>query len=246
MHSVLDAVGRVAIGPFEGSSGFVVMTNVAHDFSGEIAFGAKNASGNEVALDFAKPDFNLVKPRGISRGVMQGEVGIGRQKFDDAFGFVGREIIDDGVNGFTRRLSGDQIVQKGDKLGAGVPLSGLAKDLTALGFQRGVKREGAMTEAFETVTLRPTRGERQHGVEPVESLDGALFIHAKDRGVERRLQIESDDIGRFGLEIGVVTGHVTDAHGEAALPRWPTLAPRATDLCPALWPALACSTGSLP
>ena len=185
------------------------MTNVAHDFCGEIVFGAKDASSNEVALDFAKPDFNLVEPGGVGGGVMQGEIGIGRQKFGDAFGLVGREVIDNGVNSFARRLGGDQLVQKGDKLGAGVPLSHLAQDLAALGFQRGVEREGAMAKVFKTVPFRPTRGEWQHGVEPVESLDGALFIYAEDRGIERRLEIECDDIGRFGFEIGVVTRHVT-------------------------------------
>ena len=54
---------------------------------------------------------------------MQGEIGIGRQKFGDAFGLVGREVIDDGVNSFARRLGGDQLVQKGDKLGGCVAVS---------------------------------------------------------------------------------------------------------------------------
>ncbi len=202
-------MGRIAIGPFERPGGFVVMTNVTHDFSGEIVLGGEDASGDQITLDFGKPDFDLIEPGGVGGRVMQGEVGISSKEFGDVFGFVGREVIDDGVNGFTRRLGGDQLAQKSDKLGAGVPLGCLADDLTALGFQRSVEREGAMPEVFETVTLRPTRRERQHRVEPVERLNSTLLIHAEDRGIERRLEIEPDNIGRFGLEIRVVARHVT-------------------------------------
>jgi hypothetical protein len=185
------------------------MTNVSHDFSGEIVLGGEDAPGDEIALDFGEPEFDLVEPGRVSGGVVKGELGIGRKEFGDAFGFVGREVIDDGVNGFTRRLGGDQFAQKRNKLGAGMPLGRLANDLAALGFQRGVEREGTMAEVFEPVTFRPTRGEGQHRIEPVKSLDGAFFIHAEDRGIERGLEIEPDDIGRFALESRVVARHVT-------------------------------------
>jgi hypothetical protein len=201
-------VGRIAIGPFERPGGFVVLTNVAHDFSGEIVLGTEDASGDQVTLDFGEPDFDLIEPGRIGGRVVQGEVGIGLEEFADAFGFMSREVIDDGVNGFARRLGGDQLAQKCDKLGAGVARSRFAKDLAVLGFQRGVEREGAMAEVFETVTLCPTRGERQHRIEPVESLNGALFIHAENRGVDRGLEIEPDDSGDFGFEIRVVACHV--------------------------------------
>lgn len=184
------------------------MTNVSHDFSGEIVLGGEDAPGDEIALDFGEPDFDLVEPGRVSGRVVQDEVGIGLEELGDAFGFVGREVIDDGVNGFTGRLRGDQFAQKGNKLGAGMPRGRLANDLAALGFQCGVEREGAMPEVFKTVTLGPTRGERQHWVEPVESLDGALFIQAKDRGVERGLEIKPDNVGSFMFEIRVVARHV--------------------------------------
>lgn len=184
------------------------MTNVAHDFSREISFGAKDASGDEVTLDFAKPDLNLVEPGGVDGRVVQGQVGISAKELADPVGFVGREVIDDDMNGFTCWLAGDELVQKGNELGAGVPRGRLAKDLAALGFQRSIERESAMAKILETMTLRPTRRERQHGVESVESLDGALFIHAEDCGIERRLEIESDDISCFGLKIGIIALHV--------------------------------------
>ena len=39
-------------------------------------------------------------------------------------------------------------------------------------------------------------------------MNGALFIDTKDSGVGRRLQVETDNLGRLGLEIRVIAGHV--------------------------------------
>jgi hypothetical protein len=184
------------------------MTNVAHDFCGEIACGAEDASGNEVTLDFTKPDFDLVEPGGVGRRVVEDEIRIGLEKFSDPFGFVSREVIDNSVNGFSGRLGRDQFTQKGDKLSTGVTRGSFAKDLAVLGFQRGVKRQSAVAEVFETMSLCSTRRKGQYRIKSVQSLNRALFIHAEDRRVDRRLEIEPNDIGRFGLEIGVVARHV--------------------------------------
>lgn len=66
-----------------------------------------------------------------------------------------------------------------------------------------------MTVTLETVALDPARREGQDGIEPVQGLNGALFIHAEDGGMFGRVQIQADDVGRFALEVGIVAGHVT-------------------------------------
>jgi hypothetical protein len=38
------------------------MPDITKDFSSEILDGAKNASGDDLPLNFGKPDFDLVKP----------------------------------------------------------------------------------------------------------------------------------------------------------------------------------------
>ena len=55
--------------------------------------------------------------------------------------------------------------------------------------------------------------QRQDRIEPIKSLNSALFIDAKDRGVGRRLEVETDNVGRLGLEIRVIAGHVMTAPG---------------------------------
>src|SRR6476660_1962814 len=54
------------------------------------------------------------------------------------------------------------------------------------------------------MTLGPSRRERQHRIEPVEGLDGGLFVHAEDGAMGWRGQIESDNVSGFRFESRIV------------------------------------------
>jgi len=56
--------------------------------------------------------------------------------------------------------------------------------------------------------LGSPRRERQHAVAAIERLNGGLFVHAEDRRVLRRIEIEPDDVGRLALEVRIVRRHV--------------------------------------
>ena len=105
-------MGRITIGPFERPGGFVVMTNVTHDFSGEIVLEGEDASGDQITLDFGQPDFDLIEPGRVGGRVMQGEVGIGLKEFGDAFGFVGRAKKDPRVTKLRNRLLNIRLQRK--------------------------------------------------------------------------------------------------------------------------------------
>lgn len=55
----IDSFCRRGVGPFNGSRRFVVMPDIRKDFSSEILDGGKNASGDDLPLNFGKPDFDL-------------------------------------------------------------------------------------------------------------------------------------------------------------------------------------------
>ena len=59
-----------------------------------------------------------------------------------------------------------------------------------------------MTKILKPMPLGSPGGERQNRVKPVESLDSALFINTEDRGVDRRLNIQANNVGSllFKLE----------------------------------------------
>ena len=109
---------------------------------------------------------------------------------------MGGEVVHDEVDFLAGGLCGYDLLEKADKLLAGVTAGGAAEDLAALGLEGGVKGEGAVTEILKPMTLGPSRRERQHRIEPVEGLDGGLFVHAEDGAMGWRSQIESEVLGR--------------------------------------------------
>src|SRR6516162_11914163 len=74
--------------------------------------------------------------------------------------------------------------------------------------KRRVKRQRAVTIVFETVAFQASGRQRQHRIEPVESLDGTLLVDAEHRRVLRRLEVQADNIGGLALEIRIVGSHV--------------------------------------
>ena len=74
-----------------------------------------------------------------------------------------------------------------------------------------------MPEIFKAVALGTAGRKGQNRIEPIESLNGALFIHAEDGRVGRRLEVETNNIGRLGLEVRIVAGHVMTPPGRLAV-----------------------------
>src|SRR5271167_236414 len=72
-----------------------------------------------------------------------------------------------------------------------------------------------MAIILKAMPFRSSGRERQHRVFAIERLDGRLLIDAKDRCMLRRMQIQTNDIGGFGLKVWIIRGHV------AFQPMWP-------------------------
>ena len=201
--------GRRRVSPFDRSGGLVVVADVAKDFSSEIVDGGKDASCDDLPLDFGEPDFDLVKPGRVSGGKMKVDLGMLGQKLLDEFGFMGREIISDNVDLASEGLGGHDIGKKVDELGAGMALSGLAKDFSASDIKSSVKRKGSVTVILKTMSLGPAWRKGQNRIQTVQGLDSSLFVYAKDGGMIRRGKIKADNVGGFLLKVGILAQHVT-------------------------------------
>src|SRR5260370_35132524 len=98
----------------------------------------------------------------------------------DSRGAMGREIICDNVDLLALGKAGHDLFQKSNKFRTCVTRRGLAQHLAGFGVERGVERKGAVTVVLKTVSLGSSGREGQHGIEPLQSLDGVLSVHAKD------------------------------------------------------------------
>ena len=62
LESGFDVIRSVLIRPFNRMGFAIVGADIAHDFAIQIFDRGKDAAGNEIALDFREPDFDLIEP----------------------------------------------------------------------------------------------------------------------------------------------------------------------------------------
>src|SRR6476660_133307 len=180
--------GSVSVTPSERDRRFVVVADVTHDFLGEICLGFEDAACNEVSLDLGEPNFDLIEPRGIGRGVMELDIGMGAQKPLNSCSFMSRKVVGDDMNMGFGGLSSDHFGEKLHELGAGMTGSCLSQDLAGGRVQGRIEGKSAVAKVFESVTFGPARRERQDGIETIKGLNGALFIDTENSRMGRRLQ----------------------------------------------------------
>ena len=141
-----DSIGWVRVSPSKGSGSLIVGLDVAHELAAQVGNRFEDSAGNNVALDFGEPVFDLVEPGTISGRVMQRHVWMVGKEALHEFGFVGGEVVHDEVDFLVGGLCGDDLLGKADKLLAGVAAGSACDDLAAFGFEGGIEREGAVTE----------------------------------------------------------------------------------------------------
>ena len=125
--------------PAEGCCGFVVLLDVTNELSREVGCGSEDSPGNDIALNFGKPDLDLIEPTGIGRGVMDPDLWIGLEEPENILGFMCAQVVGHDVNLSAVRLAGDNLAEKVDKLGAGMPSSGLSHDVASASVQRCIQ-----------------------------------------------------------------------------------------------------------
>jgi hypothetical protein len=124
------------------------------------------------------------------------------EELTDHLSFVAGEIVEDDVNLLPRRAQADDLLQKGNELTAGVAGSGFAVDATGGGIEGCISGDGAVAVVLEAVAFGASRRERQDGIKTTQGLNGGLLIDAKHGCGLGRVQIEAEDVGGFGFELG--------------------------------------------
>ena len=155
-------MSRIEVFPFHGFGLFVVLADVAHEFSLEVRHGTEDAASNDIALDLSKPQFDLVEPRRIGWSVVQMNPWVLSEKFGHLVSLVCREIVSDDVNRALCRLAGQDIGEKPDKLRRGVALGSLADDISSLSGKRRIQRQRSVALVLKAMALSATRRQRQH------------------------------------------------------------------------------------
>ena len=121
---------------------------------------------------------------------------------------VSREIVEDDVDLLPGCAEGDDFLQKCDEILTRMVCGCFSVHPAGGRFQRGIEGQGTVPVILEAVAFSATRGKRQHWIEPVQGLNGGFLIHTEDGRMLGWLQVQPDDVSRFGFEVRIVAGHV--------------------------------------
>ena len=125
--------------PSEGCGGFVVLLDVTDQLSREVGCRSEDSASDNIALDFGKPDLDLIEPTGIGRGVVDPNRWIGLEEVENLLGFMCAQVVGDDMNLSANGLGGDDLAEKVNKLGTGMPRGGLSQDVAGTSVERRIQ-----------------------------------------------------------------------------------------------------------
>jgi len=165
---------------------------------------------------YAKPAFHLVEPRGMSRSVMEVDVGM----LDHPavmLGLVGIKVVQDDME-FPLRIMSNKLIHKVQKLPP-APVRVMAHLNKSRGdFQGGKEGSGAMpfilmAESSQRLPIRKP----QPSLGALQCLDGRFLIHSNDNRIIGGIKVQPDNISsllgklRVGTHAPAMTSLQMDA-----------------------------------
>src|SRR5260221_10441225 len=187
-------MSNVFVDPTDRGCSFVVVTNVAHELARKILYGSEDTSRNNVALNLGKPNFDLVEPAGVGRGVVDSKSRVGLEEFTNSVGLVRTQVISNDVDLATWRLACHNLCKAIDELYAGVACTGFSQHLSGLSVQSAVERKGSLAVGLKAMPVGPTGRKGQNPGETIHRLVGTLLVDPEQRGGERCGEVQTADV----------------------------------------------------
>ena len=139
---------------------------------------------------------------------MDANITISLEEFPDLGGTMSREIVGDDMNFLCRCLTGNDLLKKSHELRAGMAVRSSTQDFTTLGVERRKERKRPVADNIRNRAALRALGSRAIPGPTYQCLNGAFLVDAEYRCIDQRLEIQTDDIGVFFLELRIVTGKI--------------------------------------
>src|SRR5262249_6014499 len=181
---------------------FVVCGGEVLDRLPELFGTAKAGASQGLSGEDAEPDLHLVEPTGRGRGEVEDDIGVRGQP--SVIFLMGTIVVEDDVDLPVGRLIFNDLGYESLEVNAFLALRGLTTDDSGSDFQGGEEVDRAMplVGAFQAPN-DPAAARLNITGGPFQSLNRRLFVDAKDQRMFRRVQVQADNIGRFGGKLRV-------------------------------------------
>lgn len=184
------------------------MAGEAEQLLREIRVGLEDAARDGLPLALGEPGLDLVESGGGGRSEVQVHVREVREDLAHALALVSGKVVDDDVDLASGGLTSNDVGQERDERLRGVTPDRLSEYLPRLRAQHCAEGQGPMPEVLESVARGTIRRKRQNRFEAIERLNDLRLVHAEDRGVLGRIDLETDDVCRLPLSGRVVRGNL--------------------------------------
>src|SRR6516225_11861396 len=155
-----------------------------------------------LALKDGKPSLDLIEPRRPRRGEMEVDVWM---FLEPAIALLmGVEIVEDDVQ-LAIREGGNHAVHEAEELDTAPALGMLGNNHAAGDFERCKQGRGAVPLVIVTLAGQGASvRELQVALRPLQCLDRRFLIDTENNRLGRRVDIETDQVGRFRRELRVI------------------------------------------
>ena len=176
-------MSNIFVDPTDRCRSFVVVADVAYELARQIFYRSEDTSRNNVALNLGKPNFDLVEPGGVGRGVVDANRRVGLKEFKNALGLVRTQVIGNDVDLVTCRLARHDLCKEIDELSAGMAGTGFSQHLSGLSVQSAIERKRSVAVVLKAMPFGPSGRKGQNRVQTIQRLDGTLQSR---RRIQRR------------------------------------------------------------
>jgi hypothetical protein len=208
--------------PFERNSVFITNLSKGIYCPADISNRIRAQSTESLSPKYTKPTFDLVKPGGMGRGIVEMDIRVTGYP-SIVFRLVDVQIVQNDMQFLIGRLCHDTIHEVEELASPSfLIMSGIYQSCSH--FQGSKQGNSAMT--FILMIKSPnglTILKAQPALCSFLSLNGGLLIHAENQGIFRWVQIERDDVRCFlgKLRIGTQTPTMTTLKVNAMFIKYP-------------------------
>lgn len=181
----------------------VVHPDVEEDLLDQLLLGVPYSSLQHIPGEDAEPDLDLVEPRGVGRGEVQGQAPATGDPGHHLLGLVSAQVVQDDVQMHSWVLPVEGF-QEGQEFYVGVSLDATALHYSLVYRQRSQEAGCAVTLVIGGLPPGHPRLHRQIGLGAVQGLDLGLLIDGQNQGVLGGVQVEAQDGGLLALELGIL------------------------------------------